>query len=176
MPSKPRRARGAAAKPAAGKIVRKAVQKLDKPIVRVTGPDHSLPTKVIQVQRRDFHATSQFRRKMAALKKLSDEGKLYKATNPVERDKNLTDGYKERIRQKIWDKYWPHDKDLANRLSERLSSYHPDHVWELQLGGPDTVDNLKLLHGRTNTDIGSQIWGQIQTLPDGTPIRIEVVD
>lgn len=49
-------------------------------------------------------------------------------------------------------------------------------MWELQLGGPDTVDNLKLLHGRTNTDIGSQIWGQIQNLPDGTPIRIEVVD
>ncbi|MEW2543660.1 endonuclease [Micromonospora chalcea] len=175
MPS-PRRGRGAAAKPAAGKIVRKAVEKLEKPIVRVTGPNRSLPAKVVRVQRRDFHATAQFRRKMAALKKLSDDGKLYKATNPVARDKNLTDGYKDRIRQKIWDKYWPHDKDLANRLSQRLSDYHPDHVWELQLGGPDTVDNLKLLHGRTNTDIGSQIWGQIQNLPDGTPIRIEVVD
>ncbi|MEE3920570.1 hypothetical protein V2I01_27060 [Micromonospora sp. BRA006-A] len=133
------------------------------------------PTKVVRVERRDFHATAQFRRKMAALKKLSDSGKLYKATNPVQRDKSITDGYKDRIRQKIWDKYWPHDKDLANRLSQRLSDYHPDHVWELQLGGPDTVDNLKLLHGRTNTDIGSQIWGQIQNLPDGTPIRIEVV-
>ncbi|MEH1165240.1 endonuclease [Micromonospora sp. CPCC 205539] len=176
MPSRPRRSRDAAAKPA-GKIVRKAAEKLDPPKVRVTGPDHSLPTKVIRVQRKDIHATAQFRRKMAALKKLSDEGKLYKATNPVERDTNLTDSFKERIRQRIWDKYWPHDKDLANRLSERLSSYHPDHVWELQLGGPDTLDNIKLLHGKTNTDIGlHQIWPQIRSLPDGTPIRIEVVD
>ncbi|MDM4784516.1 hypothetical protein [Micromonospora sp. b486] len=122
----------------------------------------------MRVERRNFHATAQFRRKMAALKKLSDEDRLYKATNPVERDKSITDGYKDRIRQKIWDKYWPHDKDLANRLSQRLSDYHPDHVWELQLGGPDTVGNLKLLHGRTNTDIGSQIWGQMPDAPAAT--------
>ena len=45
MPS-PKRGRGAAAKPAAGKIVRKAVEKLEKPIVRVTGPNRSLPTRL----------------------------------------------------------------------------------------------------------------------------------
>lgn len=176
MPRGRGRARGAAQKPKAGKIVRAAVQHLEKPIKRVTGPDPSLPTKVVRVQRKPEHARAQFDRKMAALKKLSDEGKLYKATNPVERNKDITDGYKARIRQMIFDKYWPHDKDMANRLSQRLSRYHPDHVWELQLGGPDTVENLKLMHGKTNTDIGSQIWAQIRNLPDGTPIRIEVVD
>ncbi|SIM86517.1 endonuclease [Micromonospora cremea] len=176
MPSrapKSSKQRGNAAKPKVGKGVRAAVKKAAaKPVVR----NNALPEVTIKVQRRPFHARGQFDRKMNALKKLSDEGKLFKQANPVARDKKITADYKKRIRQKIFDKYWPHDKAMANKLAARLRNQQPDHVWELQLGGADDVSNLKLLHGRTNWDVGGQIWRQIKKLPDGTPIRIEVVD
>ncbi|MFE9192918.1 endonuclease [Micromonospora sp. NPDC007208] len=176
MPSrapKSSKKRGGAGKPRVGKGVRAAVKKAAaKPVVR----NNDLPEVTIKVQRRPFHARGQFDRKMNALKKLSDEGKLFKQANPVGRDKKITADYKKRIRQKIFDKYWPHDKKMANALAARLRKQQPDHVWELQLGGADDVSNLKLLHGRTNWDVGGQIWHQIKNLPDGTPIRIEVVD
>ncbi|WP_157528846.1 hypothetical protein [Nocardia sp. NRRL S-836] len=47
---------------------------------------------------------------------------------------------------------------------------NPDHVWELQLGGPDAASNLHILHAVTNQDIGRQI----RSLPDYTPIRINI--
>jgi hypothetical protein len=51
----------------------------------------------------------------------------------------------------------------------------PDHVWELQIGGPDTAANLRMLDRFTNQEIGMrQIWPQIRSLPDGTPIRITI--
>ncbi|MCG5449541.1 MULTISPECIES: endonuclease [Micromonospora] len=176
MPSrapKSSKQRGGSGKPKGGKLVRAAVQKASaKPVVR----NNDLPEVTIKVKRKSMHARAQFDRKMNALKKLSDEGKLFKQANPVARDETITKGYKARIRQKIFDKYWPHDKKLSNKLTERLRLQQPDHVWELQLGGPDDVSNLKLLHGDTNRDVGQQIWQQIMKLPDGTPIRIEVVD
>ncbi|MET7950837.1 endonuclease [Micromonospora sp. NPDC005324] len=176
MPSrapKSSKRRGDAGKPKGGKIVRAAVQKAAaKPVVR----NNDLPEVTIKVQRKSTYARAQFDRKMNALKKLSDEGKLFKQANPVARDRTITDGYKDRIRQKIFDKYWPHDKKMTERLVQRLRKQQPDHVWELQLGGPDDVSNLKLLEGTTNREVGGQIWQQIRNLPDGTPIRIEVVD
>ncbi|MGC4759241.1 hypothetical protein [Micromonospora trifolii] len=174
--------RGSVGKPKAGKGVRAPGKKrtaqpvVQKPPATPVARNDELSEVTIKVQREPFHARAQFDRKMNALRKLSDEGKLFKQANPVARDKRITDDYKARIRQKIFDKYWPHDQDMANRLSDRLSLQHPDHVWELQLGGADDVSNLKLLHGLTNVDIGKQIWQKIMKLPDGTPIRIEVVD
>ncbi|WP_410817059.1 hypothetical protein [Micromonospora sp. 050-3] len=174
--------RGSAGKPRVGARVQGAVEKpavtpsAKKPPAKPVVRNNDLSEVTITVQREPFHARAQFDRKMNALKKLSDEGKLFKQANPVARDKKITDDYKARIRQMIFDKYWPHDKEMANRLSARLSLQHPDHVWELQLGGADDVSNLKLLHGLTNVDIGKQIWQKIMKLPDGTPIRIEVVD
>lgn len=80
------------------------------------------------------------------------------------------------MREAIWKKYWPHDKETSRKLTDKLDTLDPDHVWELQLGGADDASNLRLLDADTNRDIGNQIWQQIRTLPDGTPIRIEVVD
>lgn len=51
----------------------------------------------------------------------------------------------------------------------------PDHVWELQLGGPDNVKNLKFLDSFTNWHIGvKQIRPQIKDLPTGTKIKINI--
>jgi hypothetical protein len=51
---------------------------------------------------------------------------------------------------------------------------NPDHVWELQLGGPDDPSNLHILDAFTNQAIGRQIWQQIRSLADYTPIRINI--
>ena len=48
--------------------------------------------------------------------------------------------------------------------------YHGDHMWDLQLGGTDTLDNLGALDGSVNTSLGPQIAGQLRNLPLGTPI------
>jgi len=173
MAPKSSKKRGGAGKPKVGKGVRAAVKKAAaKPVVR----NNDLPEYVLKIKRKPTYKKGPFDRKVRALQKLSDEGKLFKQANPVARDKKITADYKKRIRQKIFDKYWPHDKKMANALAARLRKQQPDHVWELQLGGADDVSNLKLLHGRTNWDVGGQIWRQIMNLPDGTPIRIEVVD
>ena len=51
----------------------------------------------------------------------------------------------------------------------------PDHVWELQLGGPDTTSNIRFLDSFTNWDIGTQqIRPQIRNLEIGTKIKIRV--
>lgn len=50
----------------------------------------------------------------------------------------------------------------------------PDHVWELQLSGPNVPSNLKFLDSFTNEDMGMrQNWLQIKVLPVGTKIKIE---
>ncbi|RPK49871.1 hypothetical protein EES39_07070 [Streptomyces sp. ADI92-24] len=51
---------------------------------------------------------------------------------------------------------------------------NPDHVWELQLGGPDVRSNLHMLDAATNQVIGRQIRQQIMHLPDYTPISVNI--
>ncbi|MGW5556953.1 endonuclease [Micromonospora sp. NPDC003944] len=178
------RKRGGAAKPAkTGNLVSAAMKKAGAPPVR---RDNSLPEVTIRVQRKSTYHRTDFDRKMAALKRLSDQGKLFKQANPVARDGSVTRGFKDRLIQRIHNKYIrdnkgsdtqrARDREAAERMMQRVRDQNPDHVWELQLGGPDEVSNLKLMHAVTNQDIGNQIRVQLMNLPDGTPIRIEVVD
>ncbi len=51
---------------------------------------------------------------------------------------------------------------------------NPDHVWELQLSGPDSTDNPHMLDAITNQAIGRQIRQQIMHLPDYSPISVTV--
>ena len=115
---------------------------------------------------------SQFKLKADAMKKLSDDGKLSKAPNPVARDKSLTANYKSDLIKKVYRQFKAVNPDFAESLVKRVRAMNPDHVWELQLGGPDVASNLHILDAFTNQRIGSQIWGQIQNLPDHTPIRL----
>jgi hypothetical protein len=70
----------------------------------------------------------------------------------------------------------PNNPQFAASLRTRiLTQMNQDHVWELQLGGPDVASNLHILDAFTNQRIGGQIWGQIRGLADHTPIRINVV-
>ncbi|WP_218016107.1 hypothetical protein, partial [Moraxella oblonga] len=62
----------------------------------------------------------------------------------------------------------------TNKLIDRITKkMQPDHIWELQLKGPDTADNLKFLDSFTNWHIGTQqIRPQIRNLPVGTKIKV----
>lgn len=159
---------------AAGKIIRIALQQLRK--VRVRGPNRNLPTATVRVQYKSFMPRKQFERKMRALVRLSDQGKLFKATNPVQRNSQLTRDYKNQVIQRIHRMYSQRDPAGTRALIDRVRRMDVDHIHDLQLGGPDVRSNLRLLDRATNTDIGlRQIWPQIRGLPDGTPIRIQVV-
>lgn len=173
MPSKPRRPGG---RPRGGKLIRKAVDALDVP--RVRAPDRSLPPVTVKVERKSFMPKAEFDRKMNALKRLGEDGKLYKATNPVERDREVTRQYRQDLIRRIHEQYGRRNPDFSRRLIDRITNpdrMQPDHVWELQLGGPDHASNLRFLDARTNNDIGTQLRQQLRLLPDGTPIRIEVI-
>ncbi|MET8262765.1 endonuclease [Micromonospora arida] len=190
MPShKPKssKPRGDVPKAKVGKLIGKALEPAaKKPKKRIPAPpvtrNNDLPEYVLKIKRKPTYKKGPFDRKVRALQKLSDEGKLFKQANPVDKDPALTEAYRERIRQAIFAKYWPpggkateEGKAMANKLLARLGRLDADHVWDPQLGGPDTVDNLRLLDSHTNRDMGLDIWRDIQKLPDGTPIRIEVI-
>lgn len=119
---------------------------------------------------------TEFAKKAAALQKLSDEGKLFKAPNPVARNKQVTKNYKGDLIRRVYDQYGSTNPQFADKLKDRiLNRMDPDHIHELQLGGPDTAANLKMLDRFTNQHIGTQqIWQQIRSLDDYTPIKIKI--
>jgi RHS repeat-associated protein len=118
----------------------------------------------------------QFSAKTAALRELSDNGVLRKAPNPVARDSSITNKYKANLIARVFEQFGKNNPQFAASLRTRiLTQMNPDHVWELQLGGPDVASNLHILDAFTNQRIGGQIWGQIRGLADHTPIRINVV-
>ena len=93
----------------------------------------------------------------------------------MNRDPSLTKNYKRDVIKKIYDQYGKVNKLFADKLKQRVLDMDPDHVWELQLGGPDIASNLKLLDSDTNRNIGlRQIWPQIRQWPVGTRITIKI--
>ncbi|MEV6765251.1 DUF6531 domain-containing protein [Streptomyces sp. NPDC051105] len=117
----------------------------------------------------------QFRMKADALMKLSDAGVLFKAPNPVARDSTITNNYKRDLIRRVYDQFGKTNRDFADVLRSRIiQRMNPDHVWELQLGGPDAATNLHILDAFTNQRIGNQIWNQIRNLPDHTPLKIRI--
>ena len=64
-----------------------------------------------------------------------------------------------------------------DKLIDRITnnSMQPDHIWELQLSGPDSASNIRFLDTYTNWHIGTQqIWPQIRNWPEGTKVTISV--
>ncbi len=119
---------------------------------------------------------AQFYRKANELMELGEQGLLYRAENPVQRDPMVTRNYRQDMIERIWNQYGEVNPDFANALIDRITTrMQPDHVWELQLGGPDVSSNLRFLDSYTNWHIGTmQIRSQIRNLPIGTPIRIRI--
>lgn len=94
----------------------------------------------------------------------------------MQRDPAVTRKYRQDMIERIWNQYGEVNPDFANALINRFTTrMQPDHIWELQLGGPDVPSNLRFLDSFTNWHIGTtQIRGQIRNLPVGTPIRIKI--
>ncbi|MBT2762673.1 hypothetical protein J7E85_15930, partial [Paenibacillus sp. ISL-20] len=118
----------------------------------------------------------EFERKANKLKELGERGLLYKAQNPVPRDPAVTRQYRQDMIKRIWKQYGQNNPAFGKKLIDRITKrMQPDHVWELQLGGPDIVENLKFLDSFTNWHIGvKQIRPQIKDLPTGTKIKINI--
>lgn len=133
------------------------------------------PTEVT-VKYEQGMSKAEFAKKAAALQKLSDQGKLFKAPNPVKRNSQITKNYKGDLIKRVYDQYGSTNPAFADKLKDRiLNRMDPDHVHELQLGGADAASNLKMLDRFTNWHIGTQqIWPQIRNLDDFTPIKIKI--
>ncbi|HOV28286.1 MAG TPA: hypothetical protein PK566_18270 [Pseudobacteroides sp.] len=130
----------------------------------------------ITLRHKEGMPINEFNQKANALKELGDKGLLYKAPNPVVRDPSVTRAYRQDMIKRIWKQYGKNNPEFANKLIDRVTKkMQPDHVWELQLGGPDTASNLKFLDSFTNWDIGTQqIRQQIKNLDDFTKIKIKI--
>ncbi|MGM7637650.1 pre-toxin TG domain-containing protein [Bacillus sp. Hm123] len=117
----------------------------------------------------------EFERKANKLKELGDKGLLYKAQNPVPRNPAVTRAYRQDMIKRIWNQYGKINPEFGKKLIHRVTKrMQPDHVWELQLGGPDSAENLKFLDSFTNWNIGTrQIRPQIRKLPTGTKIKVD---
>ena len=119
---------------------------------------------------------SQFALKADELRNLSDNGALFKAPNPLPPRLGIEGEYKNQLIKRVFAQFGEHNPALAKAIRNRIvSSMNPDHVWELQLGGPDDVANLHILDADVNQGIGRQIRRQIRTLPDYTPIRVRII-
>ncbi|MEU5386230.1 hypothetical protein ACFVT9_25660 [Kitasatospora cineracea] len=141
---------------------------------RAKGPDRSLKPVTVTVQWRPGMPKAQFARKAQQLQELGRRGELYKATNPVSRDKKITEDYKGALIRIISNNH-KDNPELAEAARKVARSMHPDHISELQTGGRDHWEGIRMLDGYTNEEIGKrQIWPSIKNLPDGTPIKIRV--
>ncbi|WP_432155436.1 RHS repeat domain-containing protein [Streptomyces sp. bgisy153] len=145
------------------------------PLPRVAPSDPNVDPVEITVRWMPGMPKEQFRIKSAALQRLSDTGVLFKAPNPVSRDKSITDAYKSDFIRRVWKQFSQTNKPFAEQLVARIRRrMNPDHVWELQTGGPDDASNLHMLDAFTNQRIGNQIWQQLRPLSDYTPVRIKI--
>lgn len=122
---------------------------------------------------------AQFRRKARALQALGKDGRLFKAENPVRpRDGTRRVAHQQDLIRRIHAQYGQRNPELSRRLIARITDgrMQLDHVNELQTGGADLRNNLRYLDAFTNNRIGAQIRTEIRNLPDGTPLRIRIIE
>ncbi|MEU2286011.1 LamG-like jellyroll fold domain-containing protein [Streptomyces sp. NPDC013178] len=142
--------------------------------VLVHNDDEACPTD-ITVSWEPGMPKSQFKLKADALKQLSDEGKLVKAPNPLPPRAGIEKGYKQDFFKRVYAQFNDKNPEFVAAARRRIfGGMNPDHVWELQLGGPDVADNLHMLDANTNQAIGRQIRQQIMHLPDYSPISVTI--
>jgi hypothetical protein len=142
------------------------------------GGARSPPPATVWIWREKGMPRFEFRRKAEELRRLGDAGLLHKARNPVARDSSVTRRYTADLVRRITTVIGSRNPEHAARLVRRVTELmDPDHVHELQLGGGDVAANIRMLDRLTNRGIGSrQLRPQLMALPDGTPVRVEVMD
>ena len=108
-----------------------------------------------------------FIRKGNALQRAAEAGQLRNQQSA--RSGSEQAAYRRRVEERINRMYHNNPTAHANATA-RFQQSHADHRVELQLGGSDSSRNMKMLNGRINTSVGSQIQSQLRHLPQGTPI------
>lgn len=116
-----------------------------------------------------------FSRKARALQDLAERGKLFKAPNPVVRDKYITEKYRYKIKEQAEKQWKKSDLERYQNVKKLIDDSHVDHLHELQVMGQDHASNLCMIQPRVNSSIGAQIRQQIKNLPDGTPISNVII-
>ncbi|MFD4434258.1 hypothetical protein, partial [Nocardia sp. NPDC058497] len=154
----------------------------------------------IFLERKDNWSKTDFRRKVAVLKRASDDGALSrKPDNQPTRHGNAQSSARTMLENSINKDYSDElreidrryarnviDKDNRDRMRdqaaalharrhERLKSKEMDHLHELQLNGLDARGNIGPIEGITNHGVGQQIRNQLRTIPGNATIRIEVL-
>lgn len=156
------------------------------------------PKKAVLVLRnRPDFVKKDFDRKAADLVRLGQEGKLVK-TKPVRRQiahrdpkkpgtRKTTTIFRDRIIRRLnKGQNYMSNKELVQALYRGKDprrfpvtgpgvTVDPDHIHELQLGGSDTYDNLRLMDAWTNREIGREIDKALEDVPYGTEIIVKVI-
>lgn len=139
-------------------------------------PDATKDPHTVTLEWKPGMPKAAFERKARALQRLGEEGSLFKFKGKTEdfRDKEITRQYKGALEALIRRNH-KDDPEFADEAATAARAMQPDHVNELQTGGPDAWRNLRMLDRTTNFDIGTQqIRPQIKDLPDGNPIHIDI--
>jgi hypothetical protein len=111
-----------------------------------------------------------FDKKADALQKLGKDNQLRKVTNVV-RDPKITDNYRKQVLKNAKNQFGEQNPEFIKNIEKRLKhTLDADHTHELQLGGKDITENLKLLDKSVNRSIGKQIQIQIKDIPEGAII------
>jgi hypothetical protein len=139
----------------------------------VVAADPSLASVVVVIRRDRRMPKTQFNRKVAALRRLGERDLLFKRPEPP-RDPDITRVYKSAVIKRYYDMFYKKNPIKVKARIEMIRKMHPDHVWELQLGGPDLRSNLKMLDAHTNMSIGAQIKARLRNVAPGTRIKISV--
>ncbi|MFE7526725.1 hypothetical protein ACFU7Y_13480 [Kitasatospora sp. NPDC057542] len=141
----------------------------------VQGPDPTKPPVTVAIQWKPGMPRSAFAWKAQSLAGASRRGEMYKATNKVLRDREITDTYKGALIHLIL-KNNKDNPELAEKAKLAVrTTMQPDHVIDLQAGGLDHWQNLRMLDKTTNYETGTaQLWRTISRSPDGTPIKVKV--
>ncbi|MER7419952.1 hypothetical protein ABT346_24760 [Micromonospora peucetia] len=154
------------------------------------------PAVLVLRNRPDF-VKKDFDRKAADLVRLGQEGKLVK-TKPKRKQvehkdpkkpgtRKLTTVYRDRVIRRLnKGQNYVSNKELVKALYRGKNpkkhpvtspgvTLDPDHVHELQLGGKDSYDNLRLMDAWTNREIGREIGQALKDVPEGTPVIVKVI-
>ncbi|WP_460539715.1 hypothetical protein [Glycomyces halotolerans] len=137
-----------------------------------------------------------FNRKAKDLVRLGQQGKLKRTLDTKSiRDPDITKKHRSRMIKNLAEKHknnpklkqiieqfkgsekGPDGKWRPKSVTEKGQLRDPDHVHELQLGGPDDVSNLRWMDAHTNRKIGRDIYQALEDakVAEGTPVIVRIV-
>jgi hypothetical protein len=134
----------------------------------VPGPTKKNGKWVLNFKRHHDWKQADYDYKVDKIKKLGKDGKLSYTTNTGQYRTGAQGKARKREEEEIYKEAAAKEDRgesgvqqwLENRLKQ-MDQDEADHIQELQLGGKDSLDNLKMIDGKTNHGMGGQIKDQI---------------